>query len=415
MTPPRRPHVNTPLFALGPLVTLGASLALSACTQKAPVVAPDARIALTVGALDLPGVGAADYTITVTNEDGALVWRRSLDTDRFGRDGSLTYVGPCDASASPNTVTLELDALRDASGQALDPATWVDPGPLARAFSCAPNTDTAVEFDLVIARRAEQGFFDIGVDFEDVFCSAKLDCVPELLHQPGGARDTTAIVAFACTSGADQPTWLHHRPPEIVCPGRTIPIVAIGPPGNHGSPAPGVFEVASYRAKESLAPYDKCFWNTAIGLDVAALGPDCRLEATATASTGPLKDGLTPANAVFPILTWSVQLTDEAGALACSASALDAPGSGVATRYTSASAPAAFPFSMACSDAPTVIPAGTACAGTVASTDARAVMTHTANGLVVTFDGETSPPYALPPELALGGCCVDPCCTEESP
>ncbi len=69
-------------------------------------------------------------------------------------------------------------------------------------------------------RDANQGFFDVAINFEDVFCSAKLDCtydndgnVPiNLLFDPvTGERRQTAVVALACTQGpnADNRTHLH--------------------------------------------------------------------------------------------------------------------------------------------------------------------------------------------------------------
>src|SRR5690606_20151659 len=42
---------------------------------------------------------------------------------------------------------------------------------------------------------------DIAVDFEDVFCSAKLDCVDELLHQDCGARACGQCGDGVCEGG----------------------------------------------------------------------------------------------------------------------------------------------------------------------------------------------------------------------
>ena len=76
------------------------------------------------------------------------------------------------------------------------------------------NTDVAVQFDITMARQADQGFFDVAVQFKDIFCSAKLDCQNadgsdlELLHTPAGARDMTVVLGFACTGSLTGTTFV---------------------------------------------------------------------------------------------------------------------------------------------------------------------------------------------------------------
>src|SRR5690242_7055102 len=82
-------------------------LAAAACGRDA---APEGgpRVAISVQALSLAGVGNALWTITVKNGAGATVWTKSsLGADQYG-DGkaSLSYVGPCDPTANDNTVEL---------------------------------------------------------------------------------------------------------------------------------------------------------------------------------------------------------------------------------------------------------------------------------------------------------------------
>ncbi len=134
----------------------------------APVVVID------VAPLSLEGVSEATDTLTVANSLIQEVWSRQVTSGQYGDGaGSISYVGPCDAAANPNTVTLVLDGIQGPGGQTLDDS--LDPGPLSRSVVCEANADRRVTFDITIARRASQGFFDVAVSFGDLFCSAKLE------------------------------------------------------------------------------------------------------------------------------------------------------------------------------------------------------------------------------------------------
>ena len=116
------------------------------------------------------------------------------------------------------------------------PETYRNPTPVTRDVACAPNADVAVAFDMTVVREAQQGFFDVAVTFQDIFCSAKLDCEkdgadgPEpltLLFNPlTGAREATAVLAFSCTAGPDAPaTYLHLDDLRIGCTDGTTVLV----------------------------------------------------------------------------------------------------------------------------------------------------------------------------------------------
>lgn len=208
-----------------------------------------ARLDLQIGALDLSGVGRVCYDVRVENGDGDLVWSRgtvgtranqgdseAVCSDRYGNTdgGDITYVGPCDASAPQHTVRLWVDSIEDNNGVAL--TDWRDPCPAGpgdapggcpRVVTCAPNADTLVAFDLTVMRRANQGFFDVAVNFDDIFCSAKLDCAYdaagnspiELLFRDG-ERAQTAVIGFACTGGpGGAATVLHTSDITVSCGG----------------------------------------------------------------------------------------------------------------------------------------------------------------------------------------------------
>jgi len=335
-------------------------LALASCTGQ-----PDARGAreggrfdIRVSPLTLEAPDDVVYTLRLYNAEPALVWEAAaLSSSRYGDGhGALTYVGACDASASGNPHTLEitLDALLDATGAPIDTATWQNPAPPGAPLRlddlvCRPDADVLVTLDLTILRDARQGFFDVAVSFEDIFCSAKLDCVDDqgeplrLLHDPTtGERSTTAVLGFACTSGragdgSPEPTWLHLDDVVVSCQG--VPDIVIepnAPVGQRGPRGPGleIFQTAIYRGAESLPGWEKCYWNLALGVDLEA-ARGCRLRARGTASHDDWREraGASPPATVWAYVDWDVPLTGD-GAFACGQEPLNGGTGRVTTRFT---------------------------------------------------------------------------------
>ena len=343
-------------------VAVVALFGVSACESSTPE-APGARIELAVAPLELAGVTNATYTLTVRNKSGQTVFTRGLDSRTYGDGaGSLSYVGPCDAdpAENPNTVSLTLTALYGGSaGDTLIGAdTYRNPGELTRPINCVPNADTLVAFDLTIARDAQQGFFDVAVTFEDIFCSAKLDCVDEagdvlrLLHAPQGDRGRSVVLGLACTGdlSASGETFLYRAPIVVSCAGGPATIDPSAGPGNlsagNGYVTTGtapIFGAAVYRGEEQFS-FDKRYWNVVVGL--ADTAQSCTISTRATASPEAFANGNTPANTSWPYIVWSRALTNAASATTCTRHPVDgeAPNDGVYTTYTSVSAPQTFPF-----------------------------------------------------------------------
>ena len=412
-------------------------LGLAACAGEAQR-APGGRVSVAVAPLSLPDIEEACYTLTVTNGPGGggdVVWTQAdVCSTQYGDGrGSISYVGPCDADVTTkNTVILELTALEDGAGPVrfVNPCGAPDNAPCELEVTCEENADVPVEFNLTIMRPAIQGFFDIAVNFDDVFCSAKLDCQDAFLHWPSdpdgdgpiapGARGPTAIVAFACTAGPDQDTTLYWGPTEIVCrEGATVvaryPVNAAGDRGQNGPIAangetrPGVFQHAIYRGAEELPGLDKCYWNLALGLDAAGLGPNCTFEATATAGSEPLTDLQTKPGVRYPVLNWSVPLTNGGGALICGEHPLNVTGSGVTTGYLPGSA-LAFNTSAACGADPVLLGESLSCAPTLAGGD-LIVRTDAEGRVFARYAGQEVGPFELPAGTVLAdACCVDSCC-----
>jgi len=291
----------------------------------------------------LPGVTDACYTLTVTH--GAdVVWRADgVCASSFGDGrGSIAYVGPCDASGDGwNDVSLVLESMR-AGAETLAPSAYVNPcgDPLlpsydgfdacVRPVRCLPNADASVEFDLTIMRDARQGFFDVAVELEDIFCAAKVDCTTDdgpirLLFDDDGERDTTVVMALACTSGPGTPTILYMDDVTITCDGgRTFPVPALDPsrgPGLLRHSDDLLFDIGIYRGAETAAAGLSRYWNIALGIR-DDLGPalgrpgdleGCVLRGAMTASQSILTNGATRPGATYPWLEIAVALNDDGG------------------------------------------------------------------------------------------------------
>jgi hypothetical protein len=311
---------------------------LSGCMSSAE--APRSTVRVEVAPLGLTGVTNATWTVTVATASGP-VWSRTLDSDQYGDGaGAITYVGPCDASEPSHTVSLTLDALYDASG----PIAFENPTPVSQPATCAPNADTPVRFDLTVMRPAEQGFFDVAVQFEDVFCSAKLDCQADgggdldLLFN-GETRDMTVVLGFACASG-DASTWLYLDDLVIDCAG-SLTDVRFAPTGLGNSPIDSnpnayLFAAATYRGQE---PGGIAYWNAALGLNAAAFPTmgACTLRTRATAASVAWPQGPggasgfeVPTGTIYPVLEWDLPLSTSTGR-SCSTHPLGS--SGVRTAY----------------------------------------------------------------------------------
>ncbi|HRE88285.1 MAG TPA: fibrinogen-like YCDxxxxGGGW domain-containing protein [Myxococcota bacterium] len=334
------------------IVMLGSSLLLGACAEADGDGGPFGRVSVEVSPLALTGITGATYTVTVANTAGP-VWSRTVTSGQYGDgQGALSYVGPCDATAelADHTIALELVELRDGGGPLIDGVDFTNPAPvgdpLVATARCLPNADAPVVFDLVIARSASQGFFDVAVEFDDIFCSAKLDCerspgVPlELLTDALGVRALTAVVGFTCTAGDDADTWLWMDRLVVTCEGGGPFIVDVADGPGHLDPvfddptSDLLFQAAIYRGIGNEGGAETAYWNAALGLNAAAFATlgDCTLTGMATATDGPLDDGVTPAGVRYPIVMWNVPLIED-GVRVCTTHALDT-GDGVTTGYS---------------------------------------------------------------------------------
>ncbi|TNF24192.1 MAG: hypothetical protein EP329_25475, partial [Deltaproteobacteria bacterium] len=336
------------------------SLALAAaspwsCLAAEEAPAPSGRVAIDVAALSLAGVADAEYTLTVTNGAGGagdVVWTRTLRSSSHGDgSGALSYVGTCDAATGVNSVILDLDALYDAGG-AIAPETYLDPTPLTQEVSCVADRDTPVQFDLTVARQAQQGFFDVAVQFDDLFCSAKFDCCDpatgtacagdgsddiRLLFTADGVRGRTFVMALACTAGLDASVVTALVLDDLVldCDVNSIagdfaPDVTIDPvgdpPGNlcdagdlsacaavteYGSADADsyLFQVAVYAGSEPLpnagVAAHKVYWNVALGVLPGVSACTLRTRGSAYDAADPAGP---PIDRLYPYIQWDVDL-----------------------------------------------------------------------------------------------------------
>lgn len=389
---------------------------VGACADEGVVGLDGPAVEIEVAPLTLPGIGAACYDVTVYNAPGGaagggqIVWSKGqgpghsngidaqpataddallvADNDaicstQYGNNGGgdIAYVGPCDADAQEdtsdaagektNSITVWFDGLYGPSGTPLsyiDPAGpngWVNPCPNGCTinFLCEENADNLALFNFTVMRDAQQGFFDIAVNFEDIFCSGKYDTCYEGTEDiaanriqllfgndvgDGAGRDDTGVLALACTGGADEngtdiKTTLSYSKVKVVCGTETFDIDLSKGPGQWdaiGSNSTSL-QYAIYNDDEQLAcpptnqpgSCNKVFLNVAINLEDLPAG-NCHLSAQATAESNNnqvLTNGvLTAANTTYPF--FNVGIKDMK---ACQQNPLNGPGSGVGTVYGS--------------------------------------------------------------------------------
>lgn len=405
--------------ALTLMAVLVAAAPWSACGEDEQSAAGDgaagARVAIAVAPLGLEQVGEAIWTLTVENGDSPRqrVWSATVSSSQYGDGaGSLAYVAPCDASpgVEDNLVTVELVELRDSGGGVIDESDYFDPTPVSLEVDCEESRDTPVTFNLVIARSAEQGFFDVAVSLDDIFCSAKLDCIgddgPLELLFDGEDPATTIVVAWACTGGEGTATYLHSNAFVFACSDGTIAYhdPSRGP-GNVGGVLPYLFQRGVYTGREAHETIDKCYWNSAFGLDLEAIpsGVDCTLSGRATASSSSWDDGHSPAGWVWPVIDWSVQVVED-GALSCQRHPLNEPDSGVATDYTEIEGER-FDYTLACEPDTPIAGHGVRCESTVSGIREPVRFAESPAGVVVSVGGESTDPLPLPEGVHLVGCC----------
>ncbi|TNF28934.1 MAG: hypothetical protein EP329_16905 [Deltaproteobacteria bacterium] len=351
-------------------------------------------MAIDVAPLSLPGLSDVEYTLTVV-ANGATVWTKTLRSSAYGDGaGAISYVGTCDAEFPQNTVELVLEALEVGGTPLVAGVDYANPAPtgspLTLVADCVADQDTPVTFDVTVARAATQGFFDVAVQFEDLFCSAKLDCEKDtgdpltLLFDPlTGERDLTAVLALACTAGPDAAaSTLHLNDLIVTCDdGSVFSVMPDQGPGNLSPSFPGpapdtthlFFQTAVFRGEEPLAGAHKAYWNVALGLNADAFATfhRCVLTTRGTATDGALTDGWTRPGAVWPYVDWNVELFSADGATRCTQHGLG-DGNGVAIAYTT-TAGAQFAVSFAAA-----LPAVTrhldpVCAGVVCDPNASCV------------------------------------------
>jgi len=356
----------------------------------APVSEGDPQtVAVQLAALGLASIGDAVWDIEVVNGDSQVVWQQRVSSSGYGDSaGSASYVGTCDADpdAADNRVRVWVVGLY--SGDVTDAGTFssgsdtgagtvtgaasvpfqnpTTDGPLEQVVTCLPNADAAVRFDVTLARPANQGFFDISVNFDDIFCSAKLDCLDgngnpiRLLFNDDGDRDTTLVMGLACTGGAAGAATALYRD-DVVLDCGAAGSATVDPSAGPGNLSPGagisgdtglLFGSQVTWGVEQLG-FDKAYWNVMLGL--AAQTGVCTVSTRATAASGPLAGFSTPAGGVYPFISWSVAITDGDGDLDCAHHPVNGTGdeAGVATVYTAASAPRTFDHELQYAGAPT--------------------------------------------------------------
>jgi len=403
------------------------SLALLAgCGSDAaapPVVDPpytgSGHLSVEVAPLNLGAeVGDAIFAVTVYDADGKRVWHVDrISTKDYGANNGFTYVGPCDAAGRDYRVELVLLELRDTMGNVIPPTSYHNPTspehPLVESVPC----EHSAVFDMDLALDEDEGFFDVGVKFDEVFCSAKVDCRDgqgdplKLLFPPGGsARAETAIFGLACTSSHGA-TWLYLDQLVVTCANDLAVLNPSGPEGNSGPKGHSLYQTAVYVGSQVSDDDQVCYWNAALGIKVGDDAKSCRLTTRATAARQSWPGNHTPDGVIYPYIDVAVQLTDGAGNLVCGNQPI-ADGGPVTIEYTDGHDTVAFDNARACGFQTVPFPRDIECDGALGGTDV--VFTDRGSGLfTVKFgDDELATPMTLPLGNALQSCCGNPCCSD---
>jgi hypothetical protein len=401
---------------------------LFACSKDTSSSLPNgSRLSVSVAPLDLPSITDATYSVKVKNGSGQVVWDEPLisSTGYGNGKGDFTYIGSCDASGGFHTVELVLLSLSAGGTVLSSPSDYVNPTILPDStvvpmvldkVVCQENGDTPVTFNLTIMRSANQGFFDIGVNFDDIFCSAKLDCKAQLLHNEG-KRDATVVMGFACTAGQNQPTYLYLSDITLECKDLNNTVtsttlnVAGAEPGQQGPAGAAIFQWAAYRDQEfTTSNFEKCFWNHAIGLNLANLtGKKCKIIATGTATDSPLplQNGIftLPTTGSYPYIRWEGPVLEADGKL-CTNMALNESNGAVSTNYVLNGTPTgALPnlsAVMRCGEPSTV---------QCLTGQGDIAVEPTGTGFSLSLEGTTTASFNLPSGYTIGPtCCTPGCC-----
>jgi|GEM_PF-3338049 len=277
---------------------------VAACGDAGPsttaIPEGEGRVALTVAPFELPEVDAVLYRLVVEAASGnamqTVVAKNGVLSD--GPKGALTWIAPCDASG-PNgelaaQVTVEVLQLQDEDGQ---PVEAMLPPPLVKQFTCRNGRDTPVQFDISVMRPARSGFTDLIVDIDEVFCSAKADCDPELITNDTGVRGVGLVTGLACTANTLGDPDLNQTlvyAADLRCE----------------DPADVTHATEHFTGVETVD--EQRFHNTATGFSNETFaGGGCELDAVAwlyaRKADDPMADELiTP----IPIITWEVRSFD---------------------------------------------------------------------------------------------------------
>jgi hypothetical protein len=315
------------------LTVASAALALAACGDSTdPEKQAESGIAISVNALELSGVTDACYSLSTVNANGEQVWSAAdICSSAYGDGrGSISYVGPCDASTNPNTVALTLNSLTDDAGNPIPETDYQNPcpagGPCELQVVCQENVDVPVVFNLTILRDLGAGFLDVAINFDEVLCSAKVDCA----YADGstidlvpfqGVRQPSVVSALAC--GGAAATALYRDPIVLDC--GTDGTFTIDPSASGEIPGVVVWQTfTGTSGPVSAAPLT--FWNVAFAMAPGFDGT-CTLKSAATAATGSNPQGTIGAG--HPVLLMDVPVFAGSSTPACGQNPLGAVDSGV--------------------------------------------------------------------------------------
>lgn len=220
-----RRHRDTPIRWALCLATMWAACGGSAPGDGSLDPSESGRLRVQVSPLqhasdEFVPIASATYDLVVSYLEDDGTWKSVVTEDDIGSQtigGGLVFVSPCqtypDGSDRPGQVEVTITGLFDADGAPLLDAEL--PPPQVALFVCKLERDVGVTLRFTVMRSANRGFADVSVELDDVFCSAKFDCVPALLRDESGVPRPTFVTGLSC-HGAAPDTWI-TMDAELVC------------------------------------------------------------------------------------------------------------------------------------------------------------------------------------------------------
>jgi hypothetical protein len=311
--------INVKYFAT--LLLTGAWVSLVQC-EKAPVIEgqsdvvddldaasevdvppppPHGTVQVEVGPLGMQALDSVSYAVIMRDASGALLAEtRGLVAQDAEEDGAFSGELSCPLQPEGQDIDVHLILEGLNVGRPLvDGQDFFNPcaaeGDCTRRVSCVEGQIRTARFDMLVARRKEGGFFELGIEFGGMTCALDVSCKEALLFVDG-ARVRSHVVGFTCVGPPDLDLSLWMDDIGVDCGAGSTTLDAASAEGNQSAAGP-VRMWANYRGREESLGNVKSFWNVAMAI---AESDNCTLRTKATSSVTLFAEGRNPTGVRYP-------------------------------------------------------------------------------------------------------------------